>query len=289
MVQLKINLIFATCLLLFPISTFALDTVKVIRTQSFLSPHSEFKDVLLKRVLNITSEQYGPFKYVMNRMDMNRARALANIIKGDSHNVYISPSSETWNQQAIAIKIPIRLGLLSYRLLLIHKDDLSLFSNVTTLSQLKKLTAGLRSKWQTTRIFANQGFNVFESEDYKRLFLLLDSHKFQYFPRTIYEIYDEMEQRTDLYKNILIEPTIALEIPMATYVYVSPETPLLAKRIEDGLKRLHLSGELAVIVEKYYGEAIKRSKIKQRNIIKIENPYYPMEDQIDDRQYWYRF
>lgn len=266
----------------------ALNTLKVLRPQSaIVSHHSHFKDALLKRAMEVTSEEYGAYKFVVNTIRMNRSRALMNIIKGESHNVYIAPGNQEWAQQAIEIKIPVRLGLLSYRLLLIHKDDLELFSHINTLEQLKALKAGLRTKWLTTKIFKNNKFTMIENENYNRLFLLLDKHKFDYFPRSIYEIYDELADRDKLYKNIVVEPTIALHLPTATYVYVSPNEPELAKRIMKGLTQLFESGELRTIVEKYYGDNIKKAQLATRKIIDIDNPFYLESDRLNDQKYLY--
>lgn len=238
--------------------------------------------------MEVTKEEYGPYEFIINPLRMNRSRSLVNIIKGETHNLYITPSHPEWDQQTIAIKIPIRLGLLSYRLLLIHKDDLELFSKINTLEQLKKLTAGLRSKWVTTQIFKKEKFTMVESANYDGLFNLLDKHKFHYFPRSIYEIYDELSERTQLYKNLVIEPTLALNIPTATYVYISPKNPRLAKRITDGLTRLFDSGELTEIVEKYYGAGIKKAQLPTRKIIEIENPFYLDADRLKDQKYLYQ-
>lgn len=270
-------------------NAFALDTIKILRPQwDIASYHSSFKDVLIKRSMEVTKEEYGPYEFIINPLRMNRSRSLVNIIKGETHNLYITPSHPEWDQQTIAIKIPIRLGLLSYRLLLIHKDDLELFSKINTLEQLKKLTAGLRSKWVTTQIFKKEKFTMVESANYDGLFNLLDKHKFHYFPRSIYEIYDELSERTQLYKNLVIEPTLALNIPTATYVYISPKNPRLAKRITDGLTRLFDSGELTEIVEKYYGAGIKKAQLPTRKIIEIENPFYLDADRLKDQKYLYQ-
>lgn len=269
-------------------NTLALDTVKVLRPQwKIPNNHAAYKNMLIKRAMEVTQDEYGPFELKTSPLLMNRFRALTNIIKGETHNLYITPSDPDWDQKAIAIKIPIRLGLLSYRLLLIHKDDLELFSEINTLEQLKMLTAGVRTKWMTTQVFRQQQFDMVESENYNGLFKLLDKHKFHYFPRSIYEIYGELNERENLYKNIVVEPRLALYIPTVTYVYISPKEPLLAKRIEAGLTKLYDSGEILTLIEQYYGSSIDKAQLSTRKIISIENSFYLEADRLNDQKYFY--
>ena len=64
---------------------------------------------------------------------------------GNGLNVYFANSSPSWENQATSIPIPVRRGLLSYRLLLIKKSDREKFQGINTVSELKKLTIGLQS------------------------------------------------------------------------------------------------------------------------------------------------
>lgn len=271
--------------LFIPFQTQAIDTVKVLRPQWAMA---EFKDALIKRAMEVTIDEYGPYEFVVSPLKMNRSRSLKYIVKGDTHNLYITPSHPDWDKNTIAIKIPIRLGLLSYRLLLINKNDLELFSEIKTLEQLTALTAGLRSQWVTTKMFKHYGFSLVETDDYSRLFLLLDKHKYNYFPRSVYEVYGELADRTQLYKNLVIEPNLALNIPTATYVYISPQYPRLAERLTKGLTLLFTNGELASLVDKYYGDAIKKSQLSKRKIITIENPFNSEAERLNNEKYFYK-
>ena len=74
------------------------------------------------------------------------------------------------------------------------------------------------------------------SSDFEGLFQMLNSGRFDYFPRTVYEAYNELENRSDVLNNIVVEPTLALYIPSKSYVYVSNNAPRIAQRLEYGLK-----------------------------------------------------
>ncbi len=110
---------------------------------------------------------------------------------------------------------------------------------------------------------------------------MLNRHRFDYIPRGVYEIYDELNSRQAMLKDIVVEPTIVLHIPTSSYVYVSLTEPLLAKLIESGVHKLLASGELKEILNKYYANDIKRANLSERKIFEIENPYYNPKDKLN--------
>lgn len=64
---------------------------------------------------------------------------------------------------------------------------------------------------------------------------MLNHDRFDFLPRGVNEIFEEYALRKDLLENVIIEPHLALYIPGATYVFVSPKYPELAERLEIGL------------------------------------------------------
>ncbi|MEI6893308.1 MAG: hypothetical protein V5789_01470 [Colwellia sp.] len=195
-------------------------------------------------------------------------------LKGELINTVFLPANELWDTSHLVIKVPVRLGLLSYRLLLVNKADMAKFAKITTLADLKKLTAGVASGWETTKVFKKQGIKLVETGYFEGIFSMLNGHRFDYLPRGIYEIYAELDARQHLLNDVVVEPTLALNIPMFTYVYVSPKYPRLANRLGDGLRELLVTGELKKILYKHYAEDIKRANLKERKIITIENNHY---------------
>lgn len=266
----------------------SVDNIKISSTQSKFDKRAIYKNEIIKRAMEITKKEFGPYEFEVKDILMNRARSLQAIVEGNLINVYIAPSEKAWNEQTFVIKVPLRLGLLSYRILILHKDDLEKFSKVNSADDLKKITAGLRTGWVTANIFKDQNFKLEESQNYDGLFYLLDSHRVSYIPRTIYEVFDELEVRRKLLSNVVIEPRLALHIPTSTYIYVSPKEPRLAKRLEKGMNQMYESGELTNIIERYYADDIKRANLKNRKLIHIDNPFYSEEDQKRDEKYWYK-
>jgi hypothetical protein len=89
---------------------------------------------LLKHVLEKTISSHGSFK-MHPAEDMNVGRAIE-FLKTDNIetvNVIWTTSSELRENSLLPIRIPIRKGLLGYRIFLIKKEDQAKFADIQTL------------------------------------------------------------------------------------------------------------------------------------------------------------
>lgn len=270
--------------------SYCLDQIKVLRPLLKSDKRTLHKDEVIYRALDLTASEFGPFTFETVDVDMTPGRAFASMKTGELINTYVAPGNKLWDQSTIPIKIPIRKGLLSYRLLLINQADLSKFENVKTLDDLNNLTAGLQTNWATTKVFNEAKINMVVSHTFEGLFLMLEKQRFNYIPRAIYEVFDELENRKSQLKNIIVEPNLALHIPMATFVYVSKNFPEIANRIEVGLQKMVSNGELQTILNKYYAEDINKANLGSRRIIEIKNPYFDDQNQpiMEDKNLWHQ-
>lgn len=264
----------------------AIDKVKLLNPLAGHDKRSQHKDEVILRALQVTEADFGPFQFETIDIHMTPKRATTSLKDGIIINTYVGPSSELWDNMGISIKIPIRQGLLNYRLLLINESKLPIFSQVKTLDDLRKLNAGLQFDWVTTQVFKQQEMTLSTAHNYEGLFQMLESERFDYIPRAVYEAYDEIKVRTSESSNIVVEPTLALYLPMPTYVYVSPKEPRIAERIESGLRKLISSGEITEILIKYYAEDIKRADLKNRRIINIIDNNDVESDLLKKNDFW---
>jgi len=269
-------LIFALC----SFKSYSVDIVKLQRQQMSENKAAHNTEVI-RRALEITEPEYGPFKLEKVNLTMSSARMLKSLGSGKLINTAIVPANELWDKHNIAIPVPVREGLLSYRLLLVNKADLATFAGINSLKELNNLTAGLHKGWLTTEIYKLNNLKVMETGHFEGLFLMLNRRRFDYIPRGVYEIYDELKARQSMLKDIVVEPTIALYIPTSSYIYVSPAEKRLAKRMKSGVIKLLANGELKKILNKYYANDISRAKLNGRKIFKIENPSNNPRDQLN--------
>ena len=112
-------------------NAWALDTVKITNSESMANDkRSLHKKEIIKRALELTTPEYGAYAFQTMNVVMNRHRALPIVIQGKISNIYVAAASEEWDKKTITIKIPVRAGLLNYRLLLVNKNDLPTFAQV---------------------------------------------------------------------------------------------------------------------------------------------------------------
>lgn len=264
----------------------AMDVVKLLAPQAGFDKKEAHKDEVIKRALEITVPEYGPYTIEKTSKSTVSGRALKMMKDGDIVNLCIRIADEEWHQNAIPIKIPLRFGVNSYRLLLVNKNDLDKFSKIKTLEDLKEVPIGLGRDWSISKVFRANDFETIESSSFEGTFLMLQHQRFGYIPRGINEVFEELRMRKDTLSNVTVEPTLALEIKLATYAYVSSKYPELAKRIEAGLSMMLKNGELRQLFNDYFLEDIKHADMHHRRIIKIDNPLFVDKELLENPDYW---
>lgn len=269
------------------IPNFSEDIILYEKGQSLLDSRVFYKTEMIRQAMVITSDDFGSFQILTKAPVMNALKARSMMKTGEKLNVYIALTNPDWESDTIPIRIPIRKGLLSYRLLLIHKDDRDLYRGIKTVDDLKQLTVGLQHGWTTRLIMEDAGFNIITGSSYDGLFLMLNNKRFHYIPRGVNEIYGEVEVRKDRLSNVMVEPDLALYIISPTYIFVSKEFPVLAKRLEIGLERMLKDGSFDKLFHEYYDRSIDEAKLQDRHIIEIPNSLLPYATPLDREELWY--
>ena len=269
-----------------PLTAWADSIVRVTEPHSRKDQRHLYNHAVLNAALEKTIDSHGTYRVEFNLPATQRKRALVEMISGDKINVHIVATQPEWEEKTIAIRIPIVKGLLGYRLFLIKRQTLARFENLESIDQLKALQAGLRQQWTTTEAMQMLGFNIVTGIDYEGLFNMLDLGRFDYFPRGVNEIYGELENRQANFPDMMIEPRTALYIPQPTYIFVSPQHPQLAQRIEAGLQAMLDDGSLDRLFWQYHGESIEHANLAGRRIFTTENPLLHTQTPIDQTDEW---
>lgn len=266
----------------------ATETIIIRKPLSDLDQRFVYGEELLKLILNVTEDEYGDYEIVHSSLPMQRDRMFVELLNGERLHVAFEAVKPEWEEQLIPIRVPIRKGLLGYRLFLIKKSNQKLLSQIETIEQLKQIPTGSGSQWSTAKTYRENGFNLVTEIDYEHLFKLLMNDRFMTFGRGINEIYDEYEQRKDIYPELGIESDLLLYFPLAEYFFVSPKRPKLAERIERGFNKIINDGSFDVFFFKKYDDLIKKSNIKNRRMFKISNPNLSDKTPLNEEKYWYQ-
>lgn len=242
---------------------------------------------VLKRSLEITESNFGPYLLKPIDLPMSESRQLENLKQDKWLDVVWSSTSDEKEQALLPVRIPMRQGLLGYRLLITHKDRSEIWKNVKTLDDFRKVSLVQGLGWGDIALYQHSDIKVIPLR-YELAFKAIHLGNVDAFPRGIMEIYPEINRfRPDL-PNLIVEPTLALYYPWPYYLFVNRNNIALHKRLTTGLRTLAESGELHDILVRFFGEDIKRANLTSRRIIRLENPFLPAATPTNQPEYWYK-
>ena len=202
--------------------------------------------------------------------------------------------SVIWRVTSIDLEekfLPVRYcafkGLLGYRIFIIRPEDQYKFDHVRNLDDLKELKAGQGSTWSDTAILRAAGIPVITTTKYRNLFPMLDGNRFDYFPRGIFEPWNELPSWPQY--RFSVEKHVLIHYPSAFYFFVNKSNKALADTIAKGFELSIADGSYD---EFFYSshviaDAITLSELSHRTIIELENPTLPAETPLARRELWY--
>lgn len=246
----------------------------------------QYMTKLLILLLDKTVSTHGAYS-LEGYLPMTQDRIIREILVGRL-DVAQLPISSKANEILLPVKIPIRKGLLGWRILLIHQDNISKFKEIKTLSDLRKFRAGFGSQWGDLPVLKHNVGTVITDNEYEGLFRLLAGKYFDYLHRGIHEPWNEIEARKDRYPELRIEKTLVIHYPMGNYLYVSKENMRLFNRLSEGFGLALEDGSFETLFNTEYGAIINRASIRSRTPIFFENPFLP-EDTPENKKLWLRF
>ena len=217
---------------------------------------------------------------------MLQVRAMREVERQSGLDIVWTMTSREREQALLPIRIPIDRGLLGWRLLLVQPAREPDFARVRSLDGLKALRGGQGADWPDTTILRSAGLAIDESARYGDLFQKLAAGRIDYFPRSVQEIWGELDSHPD--QGFVIEPTLALHYPTAMYFFVSRQRPELAAEIRKGLDIALRDGSFEALFQKNFGDVLKRSRLGERQVFELRNPLLPPETPLRDARLWYR-
>jgi hypothetical protein len=116
---------------------------------------------------------------------------------------------------------------------------------------------------------------------------MLNLHRFNFLPRGINEIFDELAQRKYILPNVIIAPNLAVYLPTPTYIFVSPKYPRIAKRLQEGFELMIKDGSFDALFHQYFDKNIIKSNLNQRLILRLENESLPENTPFWRSELWF--
>ena len=237
-------------------------------------------------LLKLSLSKVGPeFQVELADVPMNQARQVLELEAGRLLDVAPMPTSAEREARLLAVYIPINRGVLGWRLGLIRKGDAARFADVNTLDDLKQVRIAQGMYWPDTDILRANGIAVITGPTYEGLFQMIAGKRFEYFPRSVMEIWNEQASNADALE---VEPRIALHYPFyASYFMLNKSNTRLAEIIRQGLEKALADGSADRLFDQHHGESLRRAKLDKRVVIELKNPLVTPGTPVNRPELWY--
>lgn len=249
---------------------------------------TRFQDLIeiLTLSLEKTVATYGPYALKESDLPMNEQRYWVELRGGQKVNVIWSSTSVSKEEEFLPIRIPLRKGLLGYRIALIDARRQGDIDHIKTIEDLRKFRIGQGFGWGDVALYEANGISVTQA-DYDNLFSMVAADRFDLFPRGVAEAYQEFEQRRNSVAKLAIEQHLLIYYPWPYYFFFNKRDNALKERVEHGLRLMLADGSFDKIFRKYNARAIESANLGGRRIIRLRNHDLPPATPLDDASLWY--
>ncbi|WLQ13376.1 hypothetical protein O5O45_26995 [Hahella aquimaris] len=217
---------------------------------------------------------------------MNQGRALQLLRSGSNLDVVWSMTSDEREKELLPVRIPIYKGLIGWRIFLINESDVERLSRPMTAHDMKQFLMVQGHDWPDAKILQMNGYKVLGTPNYETIFDMLARRRVDLFPRSIVEIWAELENHREM--GLAIEQTKLLRYPTAFYYFVAPDNKELEALIEEGLLRALADGSFDDMFFYYHGELLNKAKLAHREVYMLTNPILPEKTPLHREGLWYQ-
>ncbi len=218
---------------------------------------------------------------VPSETPMLQERALRTIAANDGVDVFWSLTTLEREKQLRPVRFPIDKGLYGWRLLLVKAGHPAM--KIQRLADLQTWILTQGHDWPDTPILMRNNLQVVTSNNFDSMVELVNIGRVSAFPRSALEIWTEIDQHR---LSLSVEPEVVVHYPIALYYFFSKEQEQLALQVEQGLELMRQSGEFEAMFQAEYGEALRKSKLSQRRVIELKNPFLPKSTPLDRPELW---
>ena len=264
-----------------PVASFAVEVVRFPIPEFDGDHRYDYAGQLLQLALSKSGVEY---RIEPAALAMNQERQVQELEAGRSIDVGPIPSSAEREARLLPIMIPLNKGVLGWRLGLIRRGEESSFDRIQSLDDLKRVRIAQGQEWPDTQILRANGIEVITAPRYEGLFKMLISRRFDYFPRSVMEIWDEQENNAD---TLEVEQHVALHYFYDAYFMVNRHNTRLAYDIERGLEKALADGSFNRLFQQYYGDRLRKAHLETRTVIELHNPLTTPGTPTNRPELWY--
>jgi len=262
-----------------------------VRAETVTYPQSgspgDVRDVYPIKLLQLALDKAGTTAYVLrvSNVPMLQGRSFLELAHGGTIRVAWGMTSIKRETELLPIRIPIFKGLQGWRLALVREDRSEALATTHDVRDLRRFVAGQGNDWPDTDILRGNGIEVLGVTRYESLFRMLSIGRFDYFPRSLVEIWAEGEQHRK--EGIVIDQHLLIRYPTAFYFFTNKSDMRLADTIRTGLERAIADGSFDKLFCMQYAPAIAQAKLERRTVIDLINPILPLETPLARKELWF--
>ena len=218
-------------------------------------------------VLQVALAESDGVELIPSAVTMQQARSLLALEQG-LIDVAWTVSTPAREERLRRVAIPIDRGLIGWRVLLIRQGEAQRFASVDGIERLRQFRAGLGHDWPDAEVLRGARIPVVTAAGYDSLFQMLALGRFDFFPRALSEVEQELEVRADM--HLAVEPTLLLHYPAGLYFFVHQDNEALAERLEQGLREAISDGRLPTLFAQTFGATLDRMQLADRRLLTLE-------------------
>jgi hypothetical protein len=213
---------------------------------------------LVRLVLDESVARYGDYSLETNLDFFTTSRSFAALDQAKKIQISVSSNFPEHPERFDITRFtqPVYEGLLGYRKCIIRRQDLTKFLKIDSEAQLQTMSAGQGRLWPDTKIYRDNHFGVVSSESYDGLFLMLKAGRFDYIPLGSLEVEESLEQKSDLYPDLVIAPNLVLYYPLPMYILASNAPPRLLERLKYGISRAYTDGTARALFGRRFSKVL---------------------------------
>lgn len=215
-----------------------------------------------------TSKQLSSFKLTATDVRMPRGRSLKLLEEGNAVDIFWSIA--TPERDAVLSKVDFDLykGMFGYRLLLVKQSKKRSFESIESVDVLRERVAALGYDWPDYQILSKNGFQVQGTSSYAGLFQLLQRDRVDYLPRSVFEVWQELDHFRD--NSMQVVENIALYYPISFTYYLSRKNQKLAMIIQTSLESMDRNGAFDAFFDEVWQDSLNRSDLNNKRTFHLK-------------------
>jgi len=238
-----------------------------------------------KQLFNALDKSGRPYQLVPSSVPHSSAGRSAQYIMSGRYDISWMHTSEEYESMLRPVRVPLLKGLIGWRIFIIRKESQKKFSAIETLDELKALLVGQGHNWPDNKILAANDFKLRTAPNRQYMVKMLAKGRVDFFPRSITEIWDEMKEYDK--DELMVEKHLVLQYPSAFFFFMAKDNVQLAETLESGLLKAHQDGSFDAIFMEYFGDIIRRARLRERKVFSIHHPTLQLTLPLANKNFWF--